>query len=469
MTSFLHDDTICALATAAGGAMAVIRVSGPDAIVITDKIFTSPRGKRLAEMSSHTAHYGTIHDDGGQVVDDVVVTLFRSPHSYTGEDTVEICCHGSRYIITLLLQQLIGHGCRQAGPGEFTQRAFLNGKLDLSQAEAVADLIASTNASTHKMALSQLRGNFSHRLGELREHLLRLTSLLELELDFSDHEDLEFADRNELLTITQTAEQEISALSHSFSTGKALRQGIAVAIIGKTNVGKSTLLNRLLHDDKAIVSDIHGTTRDVIEDTTQIGGVTFRFIDTAGIRATADEIEQLGIERTYQKLDEAAIVLWMTDAAPEAQEAEDIIARTEGKKLIAIVNKIDKTDSAAYNPFVHLSDADREKFSDIPVIPISAKKGINIEQLEEAIYTAADIPSITQNDVIVTHLRHYEALERAHDDILRVEEGLKAGLSGDLLSEDLRAAIDHLSEIVGGAITPDETLGNIFAYFCVGK
>ena len=469
MTPLLSDDTICALATAVGGAMAIIRISGSKAISITDKFFVSPRGKKLVTMSSNTVHYGEMLDDGGEVIDDVVVSIFRNPHSYTGEDTVEICCHGSRYIITLLLQRLISLGCRQAGPGEFTQRAFLNGKLDLSQAEAVADLISSTNASTHKMALSQLRGNFSHQLADLRDHLLHLTSLLELELDFSDHEDLEFADRSELLALAQTTERQIAALSNSFSTGKALRQGIAVAIIGKTNVGKSTLLNRLLHDDKAIVSDIHGTTRDVIEDTTQIGGVTFRFIDTAGIRATADAIERLGIERTYQKLDEAAIVLWMTDTPPSPEEVSDILQRAKDKKLIAIVNKIDKTDQATYNPLAPTPPNQADIVLEVPIIPISAKKGTNIEQLENAIYQAADIPSITQNDVIVTHLRHYEALAKAHDDIIRVETGLQNGLSGDLLSEDLRACIDHLSEIVGGTITPDETLGNIFSHFCVGK
>ena len=463
------DDTICALATAAGGAMAIIRISGQQSITITDALFVSPAGHRLTDCHSHTVHYGTIHDESGQTIDDVVVTLFRAPHSYTGEDTTEISCHGSRYIISLILQQLINHGCRQARPGEFTQRAFLNGKLDLSQAEAVADLIASSNATTHKIAMSQLRGNFSHQLSELRDHLLHLTTLLELELDFSDHEDLEFADRSELLQLAQATEQQIATLSHSFSTGKALRQGIPVAIIGKTNVGKSTLLNRLLHDDKAIVSDIHGTTRDVIEDTINLGGVTFRFIDTAGIRDTKDAIEQLGIERTYQKLDEAAIVLWLIDTPPTEEETEDILKRTEGKKLIAVVNKIDLHDGTALQPFFPLSLSGHSEVEDIPVVEISAKHNLHLDVLQDAIFEAADIPSITQNDVIVTSLRHYEALTKAHEDILRVEEGLHTGLSGDLLSEDLRACIDHLAEIVGGAITPGETLENIFSHFCVGK
>lgn len=467
--TYQSDDTICALATAAGGAMATIRISGVQAINITDALFVSPTGHRLADCQSHTVHYGSIIDDKNQVIDDVVVTLFRTPRSYTGENTAEISCHGSRYIISLILQQLISHGCRQAQPGEFTQRAFLNGKLDLSQAEAVADLIASSNATTHKMAMSQLRGNFSHQLSELRDRLLHLTTLLELELDFSDHEDLEFANRTELLELAQSTEQQIATLIHSFTTGKALRQGIPVAIIGKTNVGKSTLLNRLLHDDKAIVSDIHGTTRDVIEDTINLGGVTFRFIDTAGIRNTNDAIEQLGIERTYQKLDEAAIVLWLTDTPPTEEEAADILKRTEGKKLIAVVNKIDLHDGTAFQHFSPISSSGKNAMEDIPVVEISAKHNLHLDVLEDAIYKAADIPSITQNDVVVTRLRHFEALTKAHDDILRVEEGLQVGISGDLLSEDLRACIDHLAEIVGGAITPGETLENIFSHFCVGK
>ena len=460
--AYLNNDTICALATAPGGAMATIRVSGVQAISITDALFVSPTGHRLVDARSHTAHYGTLRQEDGEVIDDVVVTVMRAPRSYTGEDTAEISCHGSRYIITLILHTLTKNGCRQALPGEFTQRAFLNGKLDLSQAEAVADLINATNSATHKMALSQLRGNFSHELSVLRDELLRLTSLLELELDFSDHEDLEFADRSELLQIAESTERRIRELARSFETGNALRQGIAVAIIGKTNVGKSTLLNRLLHDDKAIVSDIHGTTRDVIEDTTQIHGITFRFIDTAGIRSTTDTVERLGIERTYKKLDEASIVLWLTDTAPTAEEAEDIARRTEGKKVIAIVNKTDLATSA-YDPTAALPH------SEIPVVRISAKHDPALFPLEEALYVAADIPEVTQNDVIVTNARHYEALVNAHTDIEAVISGLTQGLSGDLLSEDLRACIDHLATIVGGAITPDETLGNIFKNFCVGK
>lgn len=460
--AYLNDDTICALATAHGGAMAIIRVSGNNAITITDALFVSPTGHQLVDARSHTAHYGTLREGDGEVIDDVVVTVMRAPRSYTGEDTAEISCHGSQYIITLILHALTRHGCRQALPGEFTQRAFLNGKLDLCQAEAVADLIASTNAATHKMALSQLRGNFTQRLRQLRDQLLNLTSLIELELDFSEH-DVEFADRSQLLSLVEEIHHHIEKLVKSFKTGVAIRQGIPVAIIGKTNVGKSTLLNRLVHDDKAIVSDIHGTTRDVIEDVTQIHGLTFRFIDTAGIRNTADTIEQMGIERAYQKLDEAAIVIWLTDTSPEPAEVSDILTRTKGKRLIAVVNKIDKQESS-YNPLENMGQG-----RVVPVIEISAKHDVNISQLEEEIFKAADVPEIQQNDVVVTNARHYEALSLALDDIIRVEDALNADLPTDLLSEDLRACIHHLAEIVGGEITTDETLQNIFSKFCVGK
>ena len=352
---------------------------------------------------------------------------------------------------------LIANGCRQAGPGEFTQRAYLNGKMDLSQAEAVADLIASTNQATHQIAMSQLRGHFSSKLAQLREQLLKLTSLLELELDFSDHEDLEFADRSELMDLTKTIDNHITRLAKSFETGQALKQGIPVAIVGKTNVGKSTLLNRLLKDDRAIVSDVHGTTRDTIEDTIDINGITFRFIDTAGIRQTQDEVEQIGITRTYAAIDKARIVLWLIDAEPSTEEFNDIIQRTENKKLIIIKNKADKADNNSYN------------LLNRPFITISAKFGTGIEELEQAIYEAANIPALTENDIIVTNARHYDALVRAHDSIQRVIDGLQMQLSGDLLSEDLRQALDTLAEITGGQITPNEVLGNIFKNFCVGK
>ena len=445
-------DTICALATAPGGAIGIIRISGPQALEILSRVFT----KDVSAAPANTIHYGHIKN-GAEIVDEVMASLFRAPHSYTGEDSVEISCHGSRYILNKVLNLLIAEGCRQAGPGEFTQRAYLNGKMDLSQAEAVADLIASTNQATHKIAMSQLRGHFSSKLAQLREQLLKLTSLLELELDFSDHEDLEFADRSELMELTKTIDNHITHLSNSFETGQAIKQGIPVAIVGKTNVGKSTLLNRLLKDDRAIVSDVHGTTRDTIEDTIDIKGITFRFIDTAGIRQTQDEVEQIGITRTYAAIDKARIVLWLIDSEPSIKEINDILQRTDNKKLIVIKNKSDKADNNSYNSLK------------LPFISISAKFGKGIEELEQAIYEAADIPTLTENDIIVTNARHYEALVRAHEHIQRVIDGLQMQLSGDLLSEDLRLTLDTLAEITGGQITPNEVLGNIFKNFCVGK
>ena len=445
-------DTICALATAPGGAIGIIRISGPQALEILSRVFT----KDVSAAPANTIHYGHIKN-GAEIVDEVMASLFRAPHSYTGEDSVEISCHGSRYILNKVLNLLIAEGCRQAGPGEFTQRAYLNGKMDLSQAEAVADLIASTNQATHQIAMSQLRGHFSSKLTQLREQLLKLTSLLELELDFSDHEDLEFADRSELMELTKTIDNHITHLSNSFETGQAIKQGIPVAIVGKTNVGKSTLLNRLLKDDRAIVSDVHGTTRDTIEDTIDIKGITFRFIDTAGIRQTQDEVEQIGITRTYAAIDKARIVLWLIDSEPSIKEINDILQRTDNKKLIIIKNKSDKADNNSYNSLK------------LPFISISAKFGKGIEELEQAIYEAADIPTLTENDIIVTNARHYEALVRAHEHIQRVIDGLQMQLSGDLLSEDLRLTLDTLAEITGGQITPNEVLGNIFKNFCVGK
>ena len=450
-------DTICALATAPGGAIGIIRISGPQALEILSRVF---RGKGDAQtFLPNTIHYGHIveYDAVSQhpvPIDEVMVSVFRAPHSYTGEDCAEISCHGSRYILNKVLALLIEKGCRQAGPGEFTLRAYLNGKMDLSQAEAVADLIASTNKATHQMAMSQLRGHFSSQLAQLREQLLKLTSLLELELDFSDHEDLEFADRSELLELTKTIDHHITRLATSFETGQALKQGIPVAIVGKTNVGKSTLLNRLLKDDRAIVSDIHGTTRDTIEDTIDINGITFRFIDTAGIRQTTDEIEQIGISRTYAAIDKARIVLWLIDSEPEESEMAEMQQRCEDKSLIIIQNKIDKSDDTT---------------SRQGTIAISAKYGQGIDALEQAIYQSANIPTLQENDVIVTNARHYDALVRAHDHLQRVLDGMAQNISGDLLSEDLRLTLDTLAEITGGQITPNEVLGNIFKNFCVGK
>ena len=451
--------TICALATAPGGALGIIRISGPQTLEILSRVFT----KNLTEADGNTIHYGHIKD-GEVVVDEVLVSVFRAPHSYTGEESAEISCHGSRYILNKVLALLIENGCRQAGPGEFTQRAYLNGKMDLSQAEAVADLIASSNKATHQMAMSQLRGHFSSQLAMLREQLLKLTSLLELELDFSDHEDLEFADRSELLELTKTIDNHITRLARSFETGQALKQGIPVAIVGKTNVGKSTLLNALLKDDRAIVSDIHGTTRDTIEDTIDINGITFRFIDTAGIRQTSDKVEQIGIERTYAAIEKARIILWLIDTNPTAEEIQEMQERCSNKSLIIIINKIDKqTDISIKELSTRLSTLR------LHLLSISAKFGTNLSNLESAIYQAADIPSIQENDIIVSNARHYDALTRAHDHIQRVIDGLQIQLSGDLLSEDLRQTLDTLAEITGGQITPNEVLGNIFTHFCVGK
>lgn len=458
LSSVDASSTICALATPAGGAIAVIRLSGNDAINIADKVFVSKSNHRLIEAKPQTLHFGHLTNQDGEVIDEVLVSIFRSPHSYTGENAVEISCHGSQYVISQILKTLIQNGCRQANPGEYTQRAFMNGKMDLSQAEAVADLIASTNRATHQMAMSQLKGHFSDELALLRNQLLKITSLLELELDFSDHEELEFADRTELLDLAQTIDQRLSTLAHSFETGKAYKQGIAVAIVGKTNVGKSTLLNQLLKEEKAIVSNIHGTTRDVIEDTTEIKGVTFRFIDTAGIRSTNDEIERLGIERTYKKLNEARIILWLVDEQPSRSEIQEMMENCEDKQVILVQNKIDIR-----------TIPDKLSTNNLSTMQISAKLGTNIDQLENLLYQKANIPEITENDVIITSARHYDALIHAKDSITRVINGLKADLSGDLIAEDLRVCLDQLADITGGQITTAEVLENIFKHFCIGK
>lgn len=461
----MNQDTICAIATAQGGAIGCIRVSGPEAIDITSHIFTpAAAGKKLEDCKPYTLTFGRIYEDA-EVVDEVLVSLFRAPHSYTGENSTEITCHGSNYILQKVLQLLIKNGCRMAKPGEYTQRSFLNGKMDLSQAEAVADLIASSSAATHRLAMNQMRGGFSKELAALRDQLLHFTSLIELELDFSDHEELEFADRSELCQLAGSIEKVISRLVHSFSVGNAIKSGVPVAIIGETNAGKSTLLNVLLNEEKAIVSDIHGTTRDVIEDTANIGGITFRFIDTAGIRETSDAIENLGIERTFQKLDQAEIVLWMIDAtdasAQISQLSEQILPHCEGKQLILVLNKADLVEKSSNTISINLPE-------NIKSIRISAKEKMNIDGLQQMLITAANLPIVTQNDIIVTNIRHYEALSHALEAIHRVQQGLVNNLSGDFVSQDIRECIFHLNDIAG-EVTNDMVLQNIFGHFCIGK
>ncbi|EJW92174.1 tRNA modification GTPase TrmE [gut metagenome] len=463
----MNQDTICAIATAQGGAIGIIRVSGQNAISITSSIFQPIRKReKLEDSKPYTLTFGQIMD-GEEVVDEVLVSLFRAPHSYTGEDSTEVACHGSSYILQRVLQLLITHGCRLAHPGEYTQRAFLNGKMDLSQAEAVADLIASSSAATHRLAMNQMRGGFSKELAALRDKLLHFTSLIELELDFSDHEELEFANRDELCKLAINIEKVLSSLVHSFRVGNALKQGVPVAIIGETNAGKSTLLNALLNEEKAIVSDIHGTTRDVIEDTVNLGGITFRFIDTAGIRDTNDAIESLGIERTFRKLEQADIVLWMIDATQAdtqiAELKDRILPLCQDKRLIVLLNKADllKSDFNTNNLISQLP-----KDTDYQVL--SAKNRTRLEELKEKLITAAHLPTVTQNDIIVTNVRHYEALSHALEAIQRVQKGLAMNISGDFIAQDIRECIFHLSDIAG-EVTTDMVLQNIFKNFCIGK
>ena len=478
----MMNETICAISTAPGiGGIAVIRVSGAEAFSICDRIFQAKHtDKKLSTQKAYTLLYGTILHNG-EVVDNVMAAVFRSPHSFTGEDTVEISCHGSIYIqqqiLQLLtqhgcrliqqqiLQLLTQHGCRLAKPGEYTQRAFMNGKMDLSQAEAVADLIASTSAGQHRLAMNQMRGGFSQELKALREKLVHITSLMELELDFADHEELEFADRQELKNIAAQIEQTISKLAYSFKAGNAIKNGIPVAIVGETNAGKSTLLNLLLNEEKAIVSDIHGTTRDIIEDTVNVQGILFRFIDTAGIRETHDTIEALGIERSFRAIERADIVLWVIDQTEAEKQittlSDKVLPLCEGKQLILVLNKSDMNTSS--DTIGHLGFPE-----DTQTISISAKYREGIDQLQSLLLKAAHLPSISSSDIIVTNVRHYEALTHALEAIRRVQEGLSTGLSGDFISQDLRECIFHLSDIVG-EVTTDEVLGNIFKHFCIGK
>ena len=463
----MNDQTvICAIATAPGmGAIAVIRLSGKGCIEICDRIFVSPSHKKLVDVLPNTIHFGKIVNKE-ELIDEVLISVFHAPHSFTGEDSIEISCHGSVYIQQRILQLLISSGARLAAPGEFTQRAFLNGKMDLSQAEAVADLIASSSAAAHKMALSQMRGGFSDELMKLRMELLHITSLLELELDFSE-EDVEFADRSELRSIAIGIDTLISRLCASFSLGNVIKNGIPVAIVGNTNVGKSTLLNALLKEDRAIVSDIEGTTRDVIEDTINLQGITFRFIDTAGIRHTDDRVENMGIERTFSKIEQARIVLFLIDATKNTEQFLPYYTQVKehlgpDTRLVILLNKTDQTDSAdmILSQITSLSSGEK-------ILPIAAKTGYNIHHLVDELVSTINLNALHSGDVIVSNARHYEALSHARLAIERVITGLDSHLSGEFVSQDIRECLHYLGEITGQMT--DEVLGNIFKNFCIGK
>lgn len=448
---------MAAISTPAGkGGIAVIRVSGADAITLVEKIFTAQPAKKIADVPAHRLLFGELHDNG-EKIDEAVISIFRAPHSFTGENTVEISCHGSVYIQQRILQLLLSKGARMAAAGEFTQRAFLNGKMDLAQAEAVADLIASESAAAHRVALQQLRGGFSEELRQLRRQLLDFAALIELELDFSE-EEVEFADRARLTALLQGLQEVTGHLLQSFAWGNAIKNGVPVAIVGQTNVGKSTLLNTLLSEERAIVSDIHGTTRDSIEETIQLDGITFRFIDTAGLRSTSERIEQLGIERTLGKIRQASIVLLLVDATrPETfTSIDDIHAQLIGdQQLIVAVNKIDAATCDA-------------PCAATPVVYISAKNKQGVEQLTETLTNSLHRAPLATGETVITNLRHYEALQRAQEALQRVEEGFAGKRSGDLIAQDLREVLYHLGSITG-EITTDEILGNIFSKFCIGK
>ena len=492
------DGTICAPATIPGtGAISIIRVSGKEALTIADKIIHLSGGS-LAETEGYRLRYGTIFEADGSVLDNVIVSVFRAPHSYTGENSVEISCHASRFIVNAILEGLVNAGARIAAPGEFTRRAFVNGKMDLAQAEAVADVIASQSAASHKVAMNQLKGGFSSELKDLREKLLKMTSLLELELDFSE-EDVEFASRSELEALVNEALTHIGRLTESFSRGNAIKNGVPVAIVGATNTGKSTLLNALLGEDRAIVSDIAGTTRDTIEETLNLGGVMFRFIDTAGIRETDEVVEKIGIERTFKKMDEASIVLGMTDLSrgedsvlADAEYIWDKVnASSSGQEFLLLVNKCDVDGCESVDGEGHVAgyagtgygagDADktgkmakieatlREKGISAKLIPISAKTGYGLAALTETLAEIGRRITGDTDETLVTNIRHYEALVRAATALGRVRDGLQvATLPPDLIAQDLREALYHLGEIVG-EIGTEEVLGNIFRKFCIGK
>jgi len=458
----INNQTICAIATAQGsGAIAVIRLSGSDSYKVLGKIFFPKSHKDINALKANTIHFGNIQD-GHKIIDEVLVSLFRAPHSYTGEDSIEISCHGSSYIQQTILNLLIRNGARLATPGEFTLRSFLNGKMDLSQAEAVADLIASTSAATQRVAMQQMRGGFSSEISNLRTDLLNFISLIELELDFSE-EDVEFADRTALNQLVSDISKLLSQLLNSFELGNVIKNGVPVAIIGEPNVGKSTLLNKLLNEERAIVTHIAGTTRDVIEDTVVINGLTFRFIDTAGIRETTDEIESIGIGRTYEKIAQASVVLLVVDAAQDKADIQKKLLEIKekasvSKKIILVVNKIDTLNFA-----FDASEIDADE-----IIEISAKHNQNIDILTQILTDTINLSELKDDDVIVTNSRHFEALNSAKEAIERVKLGISAGISSDFIAQDIRESLHYLG-LITGQITDDEILGNIFSKFCIGK
>ena len=460
-----NKDTIIALATASGaGAIAVLRVSGPKAISVSNTLFKSIHDKNLLNQPTHTIHLGHIVD-GDRVLDEVLVSIYKNPQSYTGEDVVEISCHGSSYIQQEILQLFIRNGCRSANPGEFTLRAFLNGKMDLSQAEAVADLIASDSAAAHQIAMQQMRGGFSSEIKKLREELLNFASLIELELDFSE-EDVEFADRCQFEDLLQRIVKVLKYLIDSFSTGNVIKNGVPISIIGAPNVGKSTLLNALLNEDKAIVSNIAGTTRDAIEDELIIEGIKFRFIDTAGIRQTDDTVESIGIKKTFAKMAESQVIIQLIDASLISKaNAADILASLEEtkaqypeKETLVVLNKMDLADKVLLS----------KVFSELEPLHMSAKTGTGVELLKTKLLDMVHTGKLQNNDTIITNARHYDALRLALENIQKVQDGMQSGLSGDLLAIDIREALYHFGRITG-EISTDDLLGNIFANFCIGK
>ncbi len=468
------NDTIVALATPSGaGAIAIIRVSGPDALKIVSPLFNAKSRKELSEQPTHTLHLGNIMD-GERTIDEVLVSVFRAPKSYTGEETVEISCHGSPYIQQEIIQLMIRKGCRAAEAGEFTLRAFLNAKMDLSQAEAVADLINSENAASHQMAMQQMRGGFSNEIQKLREELLNFASLIELELDFAE-EDVEFANRDQFRDLISKIQTVLKRLIDSFATGNVLKNGIPVAIVGEPNVGKSTLLNALLNEERAIVSEIAGTTRDTIEDEMSIGGVGFRFIDTAGIRETKDVVESIGIKKTFEKIGQAQVVVFLLNSerfevrsSEFRVELEKIRNKFPQKPILVIANKVDKLSEEEFNELKSQLEVSLSGVEGANFLSLSAKTGTGVEELKQRLLDYVNTGALRNSDTIVTNSRHYAALLKALEEINKVEDGLNAELSGDLLAIDIRQALHHFGEITG-EITNDDLLGNIFANFCIGK